>query len=322
MKANEIFLVFFFGLVIGVILGPLIKQRLEKILISPVPVISAEVQDLKLPLDQRQILGISSPSEKPASTKKKKTIHFADLINQIKPQADSESSAKKKSQLNQSNYQGEISLAVFGDSMVDLMGENLPYLRNALEEYYPQAKLKLFNYGIGSQNISQGLARLNQDYHYKERDYPPLLALNPDIIVLDPFNYNPFADSQDELYRHWAELNQIVEMINDNTQAQVIILATIAPHKQSFGQGAEGVNWTQDQAWLQANRINQYLKNSLLFAQEMELPSVDVYHQSLDENGEGKLEYIKAEDHLHQNEAGNRLIAKLLAEKIYQLKIF
>ena len=41
------------------------------------------------------------------------------------------------------------SIAIFGDSMVDTMGEKLEYLQETLGKKYPQTKFDLYNYGVG-----------------------------------------------------------------------------------------------------------------------------------------------------------------------------
>ncbi len=229
---------------------------------------------------------------------------------------------EKKEDSDQSNYSGKITIAAIGDSMTDLMGPGLPYLETVLQNYYPRAEFNLLNYGVGAENIEKGLERIKNDYTYKERHYSSLASVNPDIVIIESFAYNPFENQEAELNRHWLALTRMVDFIKSQTKAQIIILITIAPTKEKFGQGPGGVNWPQDLAWQQANRINQYLENAVRFAQPTGLPLVDVYHQTLLSNGEGNLDYISSHDHIHQNEAGNKLVARLLGRKIFSLALF
>jgi len=76
--------------------------------------------------------------------------------------------------------------------MIDTMGENLDYMQKSLGAKYPGTTFKLYNYGIGSQNIEQGLARLNSSFSYQTRNYPPLSKISADVLILGSFAYNPF----------------------------------------------------------------------------------------------------------------------------------
>lgn len=246
-----------------------------------------------------------------------------DLVAQTPDQkVEEEIKGEKKEDSDQSNYSGKITIAVIGDSMTDLMGPGLPYLKTVLQNYYPRAEFNLLNYGVGAENIEKGLERIKNDYSYKEKHYSSLASVNPDIVIIESFAYNPFENQEAELDRHWLALTRMVDFIKSQTKAQIIISITIAPTKEKFGQGPGGVNWSQDLAWQQANRINQYLENAVRFAQSTGLPLVDVYHQTLLSNGEGNLDYISSHDHIHQNEAGNKLIARLLGRKIFSLALF
>jgi ABC-type proline/glycine betaine transport system ATPase subunit len=52
-----------------------------------------------------------------------------------------------------SQKSGKFTIAILGDSMVDTMGTDLPYLRQALEKHFPNTEFNLLNYGIGAENI-------------------------------------------------------------------------------------------------------------------------------------------------------------------------
>lgn len=321
-RIKQSILIFISGLIIGINVNSLINKSFKKIIISPISPTLAETRKFILPLSEGEILGISTKTSqnklKVKKEKVKRSSQFANLINQsiLTPGVDEETPG-----VNFNWHSGKITIAVIGDSMTDLMGPNLPYLKTALQKYYPQVQFNLLNYGVGAENIEKGLKRIKKEYTYQGRHYPALVSINPDIVVIESFAYNPFRDSTGELDRHWSALVKIVDFIKSNTRAKIIILATIAPTKEKFGQGPNGVNWLKDLAWQHANRIGQYLENTVRFAQSANLPLVDVYHQTLLPNGGGNLAYINPGDHIHQNEAGNKLIAKLLAEKIFQLNL-
>lgn len=224
----------------------------------------------------------------------------------------------ESSQIIKNNFAGEVTISIFGDSMVDTMGTNMPYLKKALQAYYPLAKFRLLNYGIGAQSVSSGLARFGQAYSYKDRNYPAIGQSGAKIIIIESFAYNPVGEAG--LDRQWQDLSQMVQQAQASG-AKVLLLATIAPHRGEFGKGPGGVNWPADQSWQQAMVIGKYLENTIRLANSLKIPVVDAYHPSLDKNGEGNLALISNHDHIHPSIAGHQFIANLIARKIYKLNL-
>jgi hypothetical protein len=309
------------GLLVGIAITIASKIRVDQDLIAPVNPTLAQQEQLISPLTEDGVLGVKTvkkihfDQEKKLVEKNKPQKGFADLLNQKK-----QTNADQKEATN--SFNGTIKIAVFGDSMTDLMGTNLPYLEKELKKYYPKADFRLFNYGIGAQNIEHGLARLDKPYQYKDRSYPALTDADLDLIIIDPFVYNPFSRREGELNKHWSLLAEMVSKLEQESSAQIMVLATIAPNRNWFGQGENGINWDRQTSWKHAERINKYLVNSIRFAGSAGLPLINVYEQTLSAAGEGDLSYINQGDHIHQNEAGNKLISSLTAEKIYQLELF
>lgn len=322
MKFKRIILILFLGVIIGLSLSPFSNEKPKQAIISPIPVTNAETKNFISPLASGEVLGEAKEAKLKLITKSQ----FKSIINQgMKNKPNKNKQTKKiikKTSFIQSSYKGEIRIAAVGDSITDLMGENLPYLEKELKKYYPQASFNLFNYGVGAENIEQGLNRIKNDYDYKGRHYLALASIKPNIVIIESFGYNPFSNSEGEINRHWSDLAKIVDFVKVNTSAKIIMLAGLAPAKAKFGQGPNGVNWPPNLAWRQAERINQYLENTVNFSHSANLPLVDIYHQTLLVNGEGNPAYINSADHIHQNEKGNKLMARLLAGKIFSLRLF
>jgi len=327
MKNKEVILIFFLGIIIGVILAPFTNKLPQQAIISPISPTLAETKDLITPLPEGEVLGVyiqNATTELETGKKDDKAnlaSRFAVLINPpvLEPK---EQKIAKVENYPQSNYAGKATIAAVGDSMTDLMGPNLEYIRKELQKYYPKADFSLLNYGVGAENIEKVADRISKDYDYQGRHYQSLVSLNPDLIIVESCAYNPFAEGGDYLNRHWTALSRVVDILKSQTKAKIIILATIAPAKEKFGEGPAGVNWPVDLATSHSQRINEYLDNSIRFAKAAGLPLVDVYHQTLLANGEGNPAYINPGDHIHQNVAGDELIAKLLTQKIFSLDLF
>jgi hypothetical protein len=343
MKNRASIAIFLGGMIIGLALAPLTNKTPRDAILSPISPTLAQTSKYLSPLADGVVLGVSD--EQPPVIKEQEEViasqsatvsQFATLIEPNSHEADKAEvdktnepnlpnetnlpkSPTSESKSSASNYSGTITIAAVGDSLTDLMGPDLPYLKKVLKAYYPQAQFNFFNYGVGAQNIEKVADRLTREYDYQGRHYQMLSSINPDLVILESCAYNPFMEEGDYLNRHWSGMAKTVDLIKGQTKAKIMILATIAPAKEKFGQGPAGVNWPPDLSWQHAERINQYLNNAVNFAHSAGLPLVDVYHQSLLANGEGNPNYINPGDHIHQNVAGDEFISQLLAPKIYNI---
>jgi hypothetical protein len=210
---------------------------------------------------------------------------------------------------------GSYRIAVFGDSMVDTMGELLEYLDHELKRRYPTTTFGLYNYGVGAQNIDEGRARFNSEFSYSTRKYPPLPLINADIIIIGSFAYNPFSPHDRD--RHWLGLTHLVQEAQ-KTGADVYILAEIAPLKIGFGKGPNGVNWSDSTSYQHANRIIDQLENAVGLANTLRVPLINVYAQSQGEDIEksGKRKYVNPSDGIHPSVEGHEFTAKIIVDTI------
>jgi len=194
-------------------------------------------------------------------------------------------------------------IALLGDSMIQTMYQ-ASYLQTLLETTLPGYSVKILNFGIGSTNIEQGLARL-----------PQVFGSNPDIIVVESFAYNIGSM---EVSHHRQILKEIVSSIFIEKK-KVVILATIAPNSKVFAKGTEEINFTDETRAQATDKIKEVLEETTKFAQEENLPLADAYHSSLDQNGEGKVVYIDEADHLHPSSLGHRLVGQKIANTISKI---
>lgn len=208
----------------------------------------------------------------------------------------------------------EYTIAIIGDSMVDTMGEKLEYLEHALAKKYPATKFKLFNYGVGSQNVEQGMERFNKPLAYKNRNYPSLPELKPDILIVASFGYNPLSPFDRDA--HWLKLAEMIQA-GRRISKQVYVLAEIAPLSHDFGKGPHGVNWDQKSREEQAEKINEQLQNAIGLARSLNAPFIDTYHPSIiDGRQEGDKKYVNPDDGIHPSVEGHEFMADKIAETI------
>lgn len=201
-------------------------------------------------------------------------------------------------------------IAAIGDSMVDTMGENLPYLAETLSSLYPQTKFHLYNYGIGSQNAAEGLSRFDKPYTNNTRSYPPLPSLAPDIIIVGSFSYNPFSPHNPD--EHWLKLTELVKRAQTVTP-RVYLLSEIAPLSIGFGRGPGGPNWPPQDSYQQAVKISEQLENTVSLAKNLNVELINAFEASKKDERFGENFYVSGHDGIHPSVEGHYLMAQLIA---------
>ena len=220
------------------------------------------------------------------------------------------SEASSSIRLSKSAY----SIAIFGDSMVDTMGENLEYLQKSLKSKYPLTRFNLYNYGKGGQNVSQGLERFGSAFSYQSRNYLPITQISADVIILGSFAYNPFAEHS--VLRHQETLSKLVGEAKA-TGAQVYLLAEIAPLKTGFGEGPSGISWPKDLADTQARHIVEQIENVFFLSKSLNVALIDAYDLSKDTDSKfGMKVYVNGSDGIHPSVQGHVLMANLIAASL------
>lgn len=204
-------------------------------------------------------------------------------------------------------------ISVFGDSMIDTMGDKLEFLEESLSSKYPSINFKLYNYGIGGQNVEQGLARFENSFNNKERQYSPLPTISSDAIIVGSFAYNPF--SPHDKNKHYALLSQLVEKAK-NVTPNVYLLAEIAPLKIGFGKGKNGVNWTDDERYKHAVRIIEQLDNAVNVSSTKKVKLINAYYESKIDGEFGDPYYVNPDDGIHPSTIGHALMANLIAQSL------
>jgi len=197
--------------------------------------------------------------------------------------------------------------------MVDTMGENLEYLQKTLTNKYPRTKFNLYNYGIGGQNVEQGVGRFESSFVNRERQYSPLPALIPDVLVIGSFAYNPFPTH--DRNKHYTLLKELVgkaKIVSSN----VYLLAEIAPLKTGFGKGKNGVNMEENAAFEHASNIVEQLDDVINLSSAENIPLINVYYESKDDGSFGNPYFVNKDDGIHPSVAGHYFTAESIVETI------
>lgn len=205
-------------------------------------------------------------------------------------------------------------IAVLGDSMIDVLGPEVSILKQELEKHYPNATFTIHNAGVGGKDIEDGLLRLTNDYSYLGQNKKAVLSLHPNILILESFAYNHWSPDQSDLDRQWLTIAKIIDETKSRSPGTKIILsATIAPHCPTYTDGSADL--PDARKFTQCETVKKYLKNIINFATSQNYPLADAYHTSLGQDNEGDKKYI-AGDNIHPSAQGGELFASKIVEAI------
>ena len=209
-------------------------------------------------------------------------------------------------------------IALLGDSMIDTLGRNIPNLQKALHHYYPNFRFQILNYGYGASNIEYALFRLTHNYSYLNQNFPSLISLKPDIIVVESFAYNNFGNNQEGFDRQRQALEKITsEIQNSSPQTKILLASTIAPNSVFFANGIPGIDYNSFEKIEKTETIKLYLQNLINFAKTNDFPLANAYHPSLTAN-DGDRSLINPSDNLHPSQRGSDFFCSILAKSIFE----
>ncbi len=215
------------------------------------------------------------------------------------------------------NHSKKLTIAILGDSMVDVLQPDLPQLRSALQSYYPKTDFQLFNFGVGASDLEYAIERLTEDYEYLGSKYPAVLSVEPDVLVIESFAYNNFGYGQEGLDKQWLLIGDIITQTESlSPDTEIVLAATIAPNSTVYGRGIDGIDWNQAERLVRSETVKEYLQNIINFSASQGYPLADAYRPSLDRYGEGKAYYINASDNLHPSGPGGELFCQKIADAV------
>ena len=209
-----------------------------------------------------------------------------------------------------------------GDSMVDTLGENLTQLRRELKGYYPEKTFGLFNYGFGSTTLTSLMDRLTTTTEYRGKKFEPILNRQFDVIIIESFGHNPLSQYEIEegLRKQEQILTETVERIqNGHPDSVIVFLATIGANKNNYALGVKDLSMEQRQEW--AEERNSYIRNHIEYANEHNIPVINVYEQSFNRAGVVDPAFINPDSWIHPSQLGIHLISESIAEYIFENSI-
>jgi hypothetical protein len=219
-------------------------------------------------------------------------------------------------------------IILVGDSMTDFLGENPIQLRKHLKTHYcdenctPKGKVfGIFNLGFGSTNVLSLQDRIEKESFYLGKQYQSILSREFDLIIIESFGNNPLSHLplEEGIKKQDEALDKAVRTLHKaKPNAVIAFLATVAPIRNRYAEGSVVLSPEIRQQW--ADERAAYIKNHIKFAQEHNIPLIDLYNKSLN-NGEGTIDYINGGDFIHPSVTGVDFISKEIADWIYNNRV-
>ena len=214
-------------------------------------------------------------------------------------------------------------LILVGDSIMGSLGPNAQLLRQHLIEYYPENEFVNYNYGFGATSIETLPDRLVNETEYNGERFPSILSQYFELIIIESFAYNPLSQEKEGegIVKHILILDESIrKIIKEKPESVVAIMTPIAPSRNLFAKGVYELSSEERRKWAD-ERIN-YIESVINYAQNNEIPLINVYEKSLSPQGDGDLKYINPDDYIHPSAEGVDLISLAIAEFIFNNKIF
>lgn len=213
-------------------------------------------------------------------------------------------------------------IVLVGDSMTDYLGSSADEVKKYLKKYYPDKKIEIKNFSVGSTNILTLPDRLQNLTNYNGAISQPILNTNFDVIVIESFGHNPLPDEswEDGLKKHNETLDKALEMIKQRQPwALIVFMATIAPHLDRYAEGVANLTTDERRKW--AKQRIAYIKNHIKYAKDHKIPLINIFEKSLDKEGGGNIDYINTVDFIHPSPTGVEFISKEVADYIFQNRL-
>lgn len=209
-----------------------------------------------------------------------------------------------------------------GDSMTEYLG-NFDELRGYLKNYYPNKNFLLLNYGFGSTNILSVEDRLEKESSHSGRAFQAINDIPFDLVLIESFGHNPLSDHslEEGLKLQNKALDKIIASITQkHPKSSIVFIATIAPNQERYGEGV--VNLTTEKRGEWAKERIAYIKNHIAYAKSHNIPLINIYEKSLDQNGSGNIDYVNSNDFIHPSPTGVYFISNEIAKFLYEKKYF
>lgn len=207
-------------------------------------------------------------------------------------------------------------ILLLGDSMTEALGPNSDELRKAFKTHYGDKVFGIFNLAKGSTSINSLQSVIENE----------VLSRQSEVIIIESFGNNPLSELplEEGLKRQNELLDKAVAAIrakktSDEVNSIIVFLATIAPNRDRYGGSAVDLSNEERGQW--SDERSAYIENHIKYAKDHNIPLINVYEKSKNTKGTGDLQYLEQANFIHPSKKGLELIAKEIADYLFNEKI-
>jgi len=218
-------------------------------------------------------------------------------------------------------------IAMVGDSMTAALGPHGGSLSDYMNSLYKKNVQDPQRIIIDNYAKSSNILAINNEIAKKttisEYTFGPLLSGNYDLILVESYGYNPLSQFGIDggIKQQNIALDALMKtLITTLPHADIIFIATIAPNTENYAKAVQPSYSAADRAKLVAERI-AYIKNHIAYAKSHTIPVINIYQDSLTQNGDGNMVYINPTDDIHPSFAGIDFISHKIGDFIYNNNI-
>lgn len=221
----------------------------------------------------------------------------------------------------------EYTIVMIGDSMTAALGPHGGGLSDYMNSLYKKStkdpqRIIIDNYAKSS-NILAVNNELNLKAKIDEYTFGPLLSENFDLILVESYGYNPLSQFglTGGIQRQNLALDTLMKtLITTHPHAAIVFVATISPNKENYARATQP-NVAEPQRIQMAEERIAYIKNHIEYAKSHNIPLINIYEDSLTQNGDGNMRYINPTDDIHPSFAGVDFIDHEIGNFIYKNNI-
>lgn len=212
-----------------------------------------------------------------------------------------------------------------GDSMTLALGPHGGSFNRFINDLYKNDHkgFLIDNYARGSTNILSVNEELTQKTTYWDSTFEPLLSRDFDLILVESFGYNPLSQFGIDggIKKQTQALDELMKtLITTHPHSVIVFVATIAPSKENYAIKIL-LNIPVADRIKQAEERMAYINNHISYAKSHNIPIINIYEKSLNDQGDGNLKYINPDDYIHPSFEGVDFIGHEIANFIYTNQI-
>ena len=204
-----------------------------------------------------------------------------------------------------------------GDSMTFALGPHPFRFSQVMNENYEQT-FAIDNYSIGSISVLSLDQLITTEGAFENNTEPAIIDRDYDILLIESFGHNPLSQFplEDGLRLQEETLDKaMIRLIDANPDGLIVFVATLSPDEQNYARNTLDLSAELRLGFVKERRA--YIENFIAYAKSHNIPLVNMYEMSLNEDGSVKANLI-SNDNIHPSQEGIEVIQEEIARFIIE----